>query len=670
MIGETIKGFHVVARLGKGGMGEVFVAEQPIVKTKVAIKLLLAEISTDTQQVERFFNEAIAAARIQHAGIVKIFDVGFVPEVGDDKRAFLIMEYLQGMTLSARIRQGGRLPLARVAELGRQIASVLAATHAAGIVHRDLKPDNLFLVADSELASGERVKILDFGIAKLGTTSGMTATGGAMGTPAYMAPEQWTNAAKADARADVYALGCVIYEMCAGRTPFSAATIGEACAQHLTDIPAPLRTHVPAIPAQLDALIASMLAKDPAARPSVAEVERAFVALASAAATSGMDATLPPSASGAALAATAGTVTPAAAASGTPPSASSSVPAVPAVATTTAPRERARRPVALVAGLAVAIGGVGAYFAFTKARRDVPVIVVRRDGTLDAAPSSPDAAPSPDAAAPPADGMIRIAGGSFDMGTSPTEAAAAKAWCATFAPAYCAERAALVEEQEPFHHVTVATFDLDAREASRAALVAWLQAEAPAIKDNAVVARDNTVLGAIGAGTGIRRDASGKLAVDGDGDLPAIGVTWAGARRFCAARGARLPTDAEWEYAARGASHRRFAWGDDDPTCASAVFGHHALESWKACPGSAEPARVSRDPGRDVTPDGVRDLAGNVSEWVDGTTGARDRDCAAGELRVARGGSYLALPDQLRAARRMYVCPTERAPDLGVRCAK
>src|SRR5262249_49417670 len=151
-----------VGRLGAGGMGEVFLAEQPTIDTKVAIKLLRSDISKDKDHVQRFFNEARAVGKIKHAGTVKIFEGG----VHTSGRAYLIMEFLDGETLTSRIRRSGRLALGTISDLGRQVASILAATQAVGITHRDLKPDNIFIVSDTELASGERVKILDFGIAK------------------------------------------------------------------------------------------------------------------------------------------------------------------------------------------------------------------------------------------------------------------------------------------------------------------------------------------------------------------------------------------------------------------------------------------------------------------------------------------------------------------------
>ncbi|MEO8699932.1 MAG: serine/threonine-protein kinase [Kofleriaceae bacterium] len=277
MIGERIGNFVIVSRLGAGGMGEVFLAEHEQIGTKVAIKMLQPHVSANTEHVQRFFNEAIAVSKIQHAGIGKIFDVGH-----HNGRAYLVMEYLDGETVGARIGRLGRLPLGMVCDIGKQICGVLEAVHKAGVTHRDLKPDNVFVVPDGELASGERVKILDFGIAKLSTgNAGLTATAsGSMGTPAYMSPEQWKNSKTVDWRADAYSLGCLVFEMAAGQPPFVAETIGEACAKHLTEEP-PRLASIVATPPALDSLVASLLAKDPDHRPaSMRDIANAFAALA------------------------------------------------------------------------------------------------------------------------------------------------------------------------------------------------------------------------------------------------------------------------------------------------------------------------------------------------------------------------------------------------------
>jgi serine/threonine protein kinase len=279
LIGEQVGNFRIAALLGKGGMGEVYLAEHQV-GTRVAIKMLLPHVSANETLVQRFFNEAIAVGQIQHAGIGRIFDSG--THAG---RAYLVMELLPGETLAARIRRSGRLSIAEVGELGKQIAGVLEAVDRAGITHRDLKPDNIFIVPDDEL--GERIKIVDFGIAKLtGVGGGMTATTtSALGTPAYMSPEQWKNAKHVDWRADAYSLGCLVFEMVAGRPPFIAETIGEACAKHLTE-DAPRLASIVDVPGPLDALVASLLEKSPDRRPaSLRDIALAFAAIGEQAST-------------------------------------------------------------------------------------------------------------------------------------------------------------------------------------------------------------------------------------------------------------------------------------------------------------------------------------------------------------------------------------------------
>ncbi|HEU4727245.1 MAG TPA: protein kinase [Kofleriaceae bacterium] len=277
MIGALVGNFRVVSALGQGGMGTVYLAEQVSIQTRVAIKVLFPHISAHKELVQRFFNEAVAVSRIKHAGIAKIFDVGFA----SNGQAYLVMELLEGETLASRIRRSGRLSARSACEIGRQIANILEATHQAQIIHRDLKPDNIFLVSDAELESGERVKILDFGIAKLGS-AGLTGTsGGSMGTPAYMAPEQWRSTKNVDWRADAYSLGCLAFEMATGRPPFVAQSVGEACTKHLTEAPPTIRSLAPEQPVALEQLVASLLEKIPDRRPGTMKaVTQAFARIA------------------------------------------------------------------------------------------------------------------------------------------------------------------------------------------------------------------------------------------------------------------------------------------------------------------------------------------------------------------------------------------------------
>ena len=266
VVSETVGNYRIVGSLGVGGMGTVYRAEHVLIGRPAAVKLLHPEMTANRDVVTRFFNEARATSAIKHPGIVEIFDFGYT----QDSHAYIVMELLEGETLAQRIRAGGRMPTGDAAVLMRDVCSALAAAHDKGIVHRDLKPDNIFIVPDPE--QGERTKILDFGIAKLtemGLASGATKTGAVMGTPTYMSPEQCRGAGQVDHRADLYSIGCMLYELVAGRPPFVNPGAGELIGSHLFVEPEPLSRHAP-VTADLESLVMSLLAKDPAQRVQTA----------------------------------------------------------------------------------------------------------------------------------------------------------------------------------------------------------------------------------------------------------------------------------------------------------------------------------------------------------------------------------------------------------------
>jgi serine/threonine protein kinase len=267
VIGQTVNNYEVTRLLGEGGMGAVYLAEHPFLKRKAAIKILKPECASNTDLVQRFLNEARAANAIHHPNIIDIIDVGILPE----GVPYMMMEFLKGEALADRIRRTNRLPIEDALFIAGQIASALAAAHAVSIVHRDLKPDNIFLVPDTQNPEQERVKVLDFGIAKLrpefapGTPR--TGIGELMGTPAYMSPEQCmgkTN--EIDHRADIYALGVILYEMLCCRAPFEGPSFGEYFLQHVTVAPQPPRSLNPEIPAEIDGVILKALEKESANR--------------------------------------------------------------------------------------------------------------------------------------------------------------------------------------------------------------------------------------------------------------------------------------------------------------------------------------------------------------------------------------------------------------------
>ena len=226
MIGQHIGQYQLVRLLGEGGMGIVYEAVQADLGRRVAIKVLRAEYAAHPQVARRFRNEARAVHIVRHPGLVDIYELGCLDEGG----AFIVMEYLEGEPLGRRLHRMGAMALRDAIRVARQIASPLAAAHARAVVHRDLKPENVMIVADPEVPGGERIKVLDFGIAKLlDDQSGLqpearTRTGMVIGTPRYMAPEQCHGGGAVNAAVDVYALGVVLFEMLAGRRPFPNAS--------------------------------------------------------------------------------------------------------------------------------------------------------------------------------------------------------------------------------------------------------------------------------------------------------------------------------------------------------------------------------------------------------------------------------------------------------------
>jgi serine/threonine-protein kinase len=264
MIGTVFGSYRLVRELSSGGMGTVYRAEHELLGRVAAVKLLRPELTENQELVYRFFNEAKAATAIRHPGIVEVFDFGYSAA----GVAYLVMELLDGEALSARIAKGA-MSEAHAAQVARGIAGALAAAHAKGIIHRDLKPDNVFLVPDPDVAMGERPKVLDFGVAKLGDSLPKelrhTVTGTLMGTPLYMAPEQARAAGAIDGRADLYSLGCILYEMLVGTPPFQAQGAGEIIALQLFGQPEAPSKRV-AIGADLEAIVLRLLEKEPDAR--------------------------------------------------------------------------------------------------------------------------------------------------------------------------------------------------------------------------------------------------------------------------------------------------------------------------------------------------------------------------------------------------------------------
>jgi len=263
--GTIVGSYRILDTISVGGMGTVYRAEHTLIGRLAAVKILHPELCTNRDIVNRFFNEAKTTTSIKHPGIVEVFDFGYMPS----GHAYLIMEFLEGMPLSHRVAARGAIPEGEAALLLRSVCIALSAAHDKGVVHRDLKPDNIFVMPDPDSVLGERTKILDFGIAKLtdiGLAGTATKTGAVMGTPTYMSPEQCRGTGDVDHRADLYSIGCMFYELVAGRPPFVRNGAGELIGSHLFVDPEPPSHHVAGLSPEAEALIMTLLAKQPEAR--------------------------------------------------------------------------------------------------------------------------------------------------------------------------------------------------------------------------------------------------------------------------------------------------------------------------------------------------------------------------------------------------------------------
>ncbi len=263
LAGKQIGNYVAKSELGSGGMGVVYLCEHPLIRRRVAAKVLHEELAASEEIVRRLYAEAKAANEIHSEHIIEVLDFGRITDQGRDL-VYLLMEFLEGEALGTRLWRTG-LTIDESLHIVSQCCEALEASHKVGIVHRDLKPENVFLL--DRRGDPNFVKILDFGIAKVsGNPSTKTRTGVLLGTPAYMSPEQCRGSGSVDARADVYSLGIVLYELTTGDVPFNAEGYGQVLLAQMTEKPKPPTQVNKDLPKVVEAVIMRALEKDPAQR--------------------------------------------------------------------------------------------------------------------------------------------------------------------------------------------------------------------------------------------------------------------------------------------------------------------------------------------------------------------------------------------------------------------
>jgi formylglycine-generating enzyme required for sulfatase activity/tRNA A-37 threonylcarbamoyl transferase component Bud32 len=529
--------YAVEGRLGAGGFAVVFLVRDVHLKRKLAVKVLSPDVISSHSVLERFRREAETVAQLSHPHIVPLHFIG-----QKDDLIYLVMEAIGGGSLADKLGREKQLSIEDAARIFQEIASALAHAHKRGVVHRDIKPQNVLLDEESG-----RALVTDFGIARTAEGGSLTATGMVVGTPAYLSPEQVTGE-PSDHRADIYALGVMMYEMLAGQPPFTGATPTAVLMKRLGGPPPPLQSVRADIPTPLADVVEACLATDPNERiQNAADIVRSMTGHS-------------PVSGG----------------------------------HTTSTRMRVTKKKSgkrLLAGIGVGIVALAIAAGY----------LASRDGVTAAAAAPVDA------------GMALIPAGTYMIGDNEQEAT------------------------RPAHAVPLVAFGLD------------------------------TVEVTVGDYNGFLRDHPGLPAPwtsMPDSLLPVTGVRWAEARSYCAWRhpeGGRLPSEEEWEAAARGLEGRKYAWGRDWKPDAANVNNRRT-----------GPAPVGSYPGG-RTPDGIHDLIGNVWEWTSSPHRPYGNpNAAATGMYVIRGGGFSANPAVATAVARIPYDPATDRKNLtgtGFRCA-
>ncbi len=619
LIGASIGGrYRIDEKIGAGGMGTVYRARRLLIGDDVAVKILHFEIMSDPQAVERFRREAQAAARLKHPNAVMIYDFG----VSEDGLLYLVMELVEGQSLRQIIRERGPLSPQTATEIVSQVCAVLEESHRQNIIHRDLKPDNIMV---STTAEGFRVKVLDFGIAKLRDTSltsaNITKTGAMMGTPHYMSPEQCMGE-ELDGRSDVYSLGIVLYEMLTGVVPFNSPVSSAVVVQHVTQQPPPLRAINVSVSPKVEAVVMSALEKQREARPQTATalteqlaaaISSGFITQPNTMRSGTMNALPHRSPSGAAQASLPVTRI------STPANEAMTTVADAQTQTETPSRAASKKRALLILSIVAALAVIGAAIVLMLRARAGEVRGQINDNQSQSVveQSEPPGPSDRVVSTVPPPGMGYVAGGEFLMGNDTGS-----------------------EGERPQHSVVVKPFFVDLYEVTGSDYEKFMEA----------------------TGHPAPQGWTSGHHPRGAGRKPVTGISWDDAAAYAKWAGKRLPTEEEWEFAARGTTGFRYTWGNDwRPRLANADTSAH---------GHGGAAHVGEHMG--VSPFGAFDMIGNAWEWTASDFAAYPGGQAQAEagLKVIRGGSWASNRNEATTTFRKGLPATGAADysQVGFRC--